>query len=634
MEHSAIGTALVSLDGRWLEINAALRKIVGYAEEELRLLTFQDITHPDDLDDDLQLLQRLLAGAIPSYQMEKRYIRKDKSTVWILLTVALVRDEDGQPLYFISQVQDISGRKADEAERARLFERMTLATRAAQIGIWEREFASDMMTWDAQVFRLFGLPQTSQPIRFATFRNAVHPEDWPRVAKAIAAAKRGSPYAIEFRVCRPNGEIRTIKALAIVLHGHDGQPERIIGANYDVTEIRTLADQAQEASLAKSQFLAVMSHEIRTPLNGILGMAQAMAAEPLPDSQRKRVEIIRESGDALLAILNEVLDLSKVESGKLELEQVEFDLGRLLAGVHASGGALAHDSGLTFVLDLGDAAGIYLGDPTRVRQIVANLVSNALKFTSRGGVRISANRHDSTVEITVTDSGIGIPDDVLPRIFSPFAQADASTTRRHGGTGLGLSIVKELTNLMGGHVTVESVPGVGSTFRVALQIPYVAAPSSSQHDFQPHIEDGASDSVGLRVLAAEDNEVNRLVLGTLLNQMGIEPSFVSNGCEAIEAWRHHAWDVILMDVQMPVMDGLAASRAIRDEEMHAGRGHTPIIALTANAMPEQVAECHACGMDLLVAKPIDVRSLAAALARSMNLEHRPERAQVQAGLKA
>jgi CheY-like chemotaxis protein/anti-sigma regulatory factor (Ser/Thr protein kinase) len=358
-----------------------------------------------------------------------------------------------------------------------------------------------------------------------------------------------------------------------------------------------------------------MSHEIRTPLNGVLGMAQAMAADPeLAPGQRQKIEVIRESGEALLAILNDVLDLSKIEAGKLEVETIAFDLEAVAKSACQAFSAVAAQKGLSFRLEFyPGAVGRYLGDPTRVRQILYNLLSNAVKFTEAGAIEVIVARAEGAVSLTVADTGIGIAPEQMGRLFGKFEQADASTTRRHGGSGLGLSICSELAGLMGGEIEVESQPGEGTRFTVRLPLerageaePARPAPAATE----------AAEAPTLRILAAEDNSVNQLVLKTLLGQIGIEPVMAANGAEALAAWEAGDFDLILMDVQMPQMDGPTATRAIRAREAEIGRARTRIVALTANAMAHQVEDYLAAGMDGHVAKPIDARQLYETLAEA------------------
>ncbi len=368
---------------------------------------------------------------------------------------------------------------------------------------------------------------------------------------------------------------------------------------------------AEAANQAKSQFLATISHEIRTPLNGVLGMAQVMATAELAPAQADRLRIIRRSGEVLLSILNDVLDLSKIEAGKLTIEAIEFDLVDMLRTTTHMFSPLAKEKGLTFSQTFDEVSGLYLGDPTRIRQIVSNLLSNALKFTDSGEIHVSSRYEDGVFHLSVRDTGIGIPTDKLNRLFAKFTQADETTTRRFGGTGLGLSICKDLSALMGGVIEVESREGEGSCFTLSIPLPRLG-------DLSPVIAEPVEamdiSIAGLRVLAAEDNPTNQLVLRTLLEMAGIEVSIAANGVEALTLWEKQAWDVILMDVQMPIMDGPDAAREIRERERLSGRRRTPIIALTANTMSHQIEGYLATGMDSHVGKPIEAEALFRAIA--------------------
>jgi signal transduction histidine kinase/ActR/RegA family two-component response regulator len=397
-------------------------------------------------------------------------------------------------------------------------------------------------------------------------------------------------------------------------------PWSICMATYvDMTEVQRAARVQREATAAaeaanhaKTQFLATMSHEIRTPLNGVLGMAQAMERDSLSSTQRARVDIIRKSGENLLTILNDILDLSKIEAGRLDLERVEFDLEEQVQLAGAPFAEAARDKSLGFTLDLAAAAGVYLGDPGRVRQILANLLSNAVKFTAAGKVSVTATALDRGFRLTVRDSGAGIAEDRIDKVFEKFVQADSSTTRQFGGTGLGLAICREIAQAMGGSIVAESALGHGSAF--SIELPLARCAPSQRATTAPRSPASANLAERpVRILAAEDNLTNQIVLRTLLEQFGVEVSIVETGLQALETWEHADWDLILMDVQMPVMDGPTAVRRIRQREAALGRARTPILALTANAMSHQVEEYANAGMDGVLAKPIEISKLYAAI---------------------
>ena len=406
----------------------------------------------------------------------------------------------------------------------------------------------------------------------------------------------------------------------------EGAPWSVCMATYvDVSEARRAAreqraalEAAEVANRAKSDFLAVISHEIRTPLNGVLGMAQAMAADPLSKAQRRRLNVIGESGTALLAIVDDLLDLAKIEAGRLEIMRAACDLAALAEGVHAAYAAEAASRGLAFVLDIDPAArGLFEADAGRIRQILGNLISNALKFTHAGEVTVRLVRTAQGVRLGVDDTGIGIAPDRIAALFETFAQEDSSPTRRYGGAGLGLAICRQLAQAMGGDISACSMPGRGSAFSVDLPM------AASWPDVATPAADGRPPGRPLRVLAAEDNPVNQMVLKALLAQIDIDPTIVENGAQAVQAWEEGDWDVILMDVQMPQMDGPTATRRIRALEAALGRDPTPIIAVTANAMTHQVSGYHAAGMTAVVSKPINVDALFSVLLGALAAPSQP-----------
>ena len=398
-----------------------------------------------------------------------------------------------------------------------------------------------------------------------------------------------------------------------------------------MAELVKARDDANAANVLKSHFLANMSHEIRTPLNGVLAMAEVMAMDKLSEPQRERLTVIRESGAVLLGVLNDVLDLSKIEAGRLEIEDRPFDIAQLAQAIRETFATQARDKGLAFEVAVApEAQGLWRGDADRLRQILGNLISNALKFTLDGAVavRFASAEDGSGLRIDVADTGIGISPEILPRLFDKFVQADSTTTRRFGGSGLGLAICRELAALMGGSIKVQSREGRGSTFTVLVALPREETLTDVHYiddDSEltpvgaraPRIVEESLEPVRLRVLAADDNPTNQKVVAAVLAPLNAEVTLVDDGAACIEAWKTGSFDIVLMDIHMPVMDGVEAAGAIRALEARDGRIRTPIIAVTANALAHQVEGYLAAGMDGHVAKPIEVTKLYAAIEEAM-----------------
>jgi signal transduction histidine kinase/ActR/RegA family two-component response regulator len=389
-----------------------------------------------------------------------------------------------------------------------------------------------------------------------------------------------------------------------------------------MAELVKARDDANAANVLKSHFLANMSHEIRTPLNGVLAMTEVMAMGELSAAQRERLSVIRESGGLLLSVLNDVLDLSKIEAGRLDLVERDFDLASLALSIRESYATLARQKNLEFgVFVAPEALGPWRGDADRLRQILGNLVSNALKFTLEGSVsvRFASADDGSGLRIDVVDTGIGIDAETLPRLFDKFVQADSSTTRRFGGSGLGLSICNELAALMGGGVHVQSREGQGSTFTVVVAMPRGEATVHLPVEAAPP---PIESERRLRVLAADDNPTNQKVIAAVLAPLGAEVELVADGAACVEAWKRGGFDIVLMDIHMPVMDGVEAARTIRSLEVSEGRKRIPIVAVTANALVHQVEGYMAAGMDGHVAKPIEVTKLYDAIETAVAIARR------------
>jgi PAS domain S-box-containing protein len=489
--------------------------------------------------------------------------------------------------------------------------------------------ASFSSTWAA----MLGYAPADVPQPELNWRRHIHPEDLAVLDRAYAAHFRGeTPHTvIEHRMLCRDGSIKWVLARGrLVERTSDGRPLRIVGTTMDLTSRKALEQQleaardaAEAANLAKGTFLANMSHEIRTPLNGVIGTAGALARRALPAEEHDMVALIQASGRTLDRLLSDILDQAKMEAGQFELLIAPFDLHAEIETAAELMRARADEKGVALRVSYGETArGALNGDAVRIRQIISNLASNAIKFTAAGEVRLEVEVLDptrvgepSTLQLEVIDSGIGFDAETAKRLFTRFTQADGTISRRFGGTGLGLAICKALVELMRGEISVTSEPNVGTRF--VVRIPIERTLPLEDYDHQratgPSPDETGAGSArpldGLRILLAEDHPINQRVAQLILEPSGVELTIVENGREAVELFRPGLFDLILMDMQMPIMDGLAATREIRRLEDQLGVANIPIAMLTANAMREHAQQSAEAGADHLIAKPITPESL-------------------------
>lgn len=458
-----------------------------------------------------------------------------------------------------------------------------------------------------------------------SFKSFVPPDAWCEFRALMARRAKGDDgYRLQHRVTKKCGEIAWVESDCQMVAPSDGGLPEIILTIRDISERRLLEDgliaareRAEAADQAKSEFLANMTHELRTPLTSVIGFSDVLLKSPsLTDSDRRYARRIATASDVLLGVVNDILDFSKLEADAVEVEVAVFDPRALAEGAASIIETQCESRGVAMVLDVApDLPELLVGDTIKLRQVMLNFLSNAVKFTSEGEIRLSVGGQPATVgawdlQVSVSDTGVGIPPEKMDQMFDRFTQADVSTTRVYGGTGLGLAICRRLVELMGGSIGVEARPEGGSTFwfRASLSTACLHSPST--------VQTGELLPEGMRVLLADDAAPNRELVTIILQSLGIEIDAVSDGLQAVEALRTGSYDLVLMDVHMPVMDGLQATRAIRaSAEAWAS---TPIIALTANIEPEQVVRCLEAGMFGLVGKPIQVGELVRVMAKAIS----------------
>ncbi|GAB4258192.1 MAG: hypothetical protein Kow0065_07790 [Methylomicrobium sp.] len=648
--HTAIsatpdGFWVVDMQGHILETNEAYLRLSGYSRSELLTMTIKDI----DVHLDLPAIQAKIENLEQhGYDCFETFHKAKDGRIWpVEVTVAYSSLQNGRLFSFL---KDLSERKKTENELAdyrhhleQLVEQKTQEVRAAldQIqksearlndamdetndGLWDWNIKTDITYCNPAYFRMLGyepgeLPNTAQ----GHWVDLLHPDDREiTVAEAQQRLERDGVYELEFRMRTKDGHYKWILSRGkVVARDANGHPLRAIGTHTDLTarkqlefELRQAKEQAELASLAKTRFLANMSHEIRTPLNAILGFTHLLRRTMTDSGQLEKLNKIQTSSKHLLSLINDILDLSKIEAEHLILEEVPFDLGSLLAEVIGimTDRAQAKRVQLVEKIDPTLAAQPLLGDRMRIGQILLNYLSNAIKFTERGSVTLKATAEDRnedtiTVRFEVIDTGIGIDAADQQRIFHAFEQADTSVTRRYGGTGLGLTISYNLAQLMGGKVGVISRLGEGSQFWFSVPIKRGARGTT------PQISESGSDvmpSTG-KILLVEDDYFNQELAKELLSGGGLVIDVAQNGAEAVDKVKTSTYDLILMDIQMPVMNGIEATRHIR--ALPDGK-NIPILAMTANAFAEDRQNCLAAGINDFLSKPISPKILSSALTR-------------------
>lgn len=624
------GIYRTSMDGQCTYVNDAWKELTGLVDGQWEGFGWGNAVHPDDSE----WVKKTWAEAVGNgsdLNMEFRWLRPDGTTVWTNTFTAPEHDDAGNISGFIGVAMDVTEQKQAAADLAERKQQLTMLADNATDAVLKISLEGICSYASPSVTTLFGIP--AEMLIGESLLERFHPDDERETLNAfteIAEGRRDNiilAYRTE-NLIKP-GQYNWMEANCGLLRDEDtGEPTEIIASirNIDKTkaleeELRTAKEIAERAVTAKSAFLANMSHEIRTPMNGVIGFTELALAGNLEPDQRENIELIADSGRAMMRLLNDILDMAKIEAGQMTVAAEPLNLRHNLSSSVRLMESVARAKNIEISLEVDPKLPLWVkGDAMRVRQVILNLTGNAVKFTEVGKVQVKVSTADKedgrTFTIEVSDSGIGIPADRLDQIFEQFTQADDSTSRRYGGTGLGLAISSQLAGMMGGTLTVQSVEGEGSAFTLELPLvesdPPVSLPAISEPDGDRVL------ALKLRIIVAEDHDINQTLVRNMIENLGHSVEIAADGAEAImmikaASLTGNPYDLVLMDMQMPVMDGLAATRELRNAGYDSAT--LPIVALTANAYQDDIEACLAAGMQDHLAKPLRLRNLSSALAK-------------------
>lgn len=600
---------------------------------------------PEDNMRMLKLLREVVDGKTDNYDFEHDLFHPDGTIRHFMVKGKAQRSPEGKLLHLIGIAIDVTKQKIAEDALRRSESNLARAQAMAHLGSYSLDIQTGKIFWSEGLKAIWGY-EPDQTLSLEMAASLIHPEDRKRICEALeTAVKEKHQFNYEYRIVRPDGSVRYLHDQGEISLDDKGNPTWMFGTLQDITDRKLIEEQlfkakdvAEIANRAKGDFLANVSHEIRTPMNAVLGMLDLLLETDINNEQREYLQLAHVSAESLLTTINDVLDFSKIEQNKIELEQIDFNLKSLISHIINLLSGKTGSNGLKLAYYIEESLpSSFVGDPVRLKQVLFNLLGNAIKFTKEGEVALSVEKYipsdkgylspnynegeEMSLLFKVQDTGIGIPSEKIDKIFDAFTQVDASVTRKYGGTGLGLAISSRLVELMGGRIWVESEVGKGSTFYFTVRV----KKGSNEEDYEQESRllensiklkenkelDGHEISSGknLNILLAEDNPINQKLILSLLKKKGHNISIVTNGKDVLDILSIQDFDAVLMDVQMPGIDGLEATRKIRDPSSYVRWHEIPIIALTARALKEDYDKCIEAGMNYYVSKPLNKEKL-------------------------
>ncbi|MDT8376291.1 MAG: PAS domain S-box protein [Mariprofundaceae bacterium] len=631
LEHAPDAVYWMEPSGQFLYVNEMACRTLGYTHEELLSMGVEDID--PSMPDGVPPKMAQATKEVGISRIETQHRAKDGRIIPVEVMVAFI--EYGSKEYHCAFARDITERKLVEEALAEKQAQHDEAQRIAHLGSWKWGITDHSVLWSDEMYRIFGVSQANFNPSYDNFLSLVHPDDRERVAGIVASClSRCDFYDVEHRIVRPDGAERCVHAQANVNCNDQGESLYMVGTVQDITEskrakeeleqseqnLRLAIKQAEAASHAKSEFLSVMSHELRTPLHGIIGLQKLISADAgqLSSEHQENLLLAQQSAKSLRALVSDVLDLAKIESGNMELVKKPFELKSCICDALVPFVLTAREKGITLSLHLENTPETIISDESRLRQVLLNLVGNAVKFTEHGEVSVHVFEQEGLLLFSVRDTGIGISRQDLEHIFEPFVQATNSSQPEHTGTGLGTTIVKRFVDLMEGNIEASSNPGKGSCFHFTIPCHPVGSKRIGHHSDSmeklfaspPAVKEEKSESMpALRVLLAEDDPIGQRIATRKLSMAGMKVDAVSNGERAWEKMQSQPYDLLLTDVRMPGMNGITLTKKIRAMEKRFGKPPLPIIGLSAYAVEDVARQCLEAGMNHFMTKPVDPETI-------------------------